>query len=497
MAGAGYKLFNAYDVLTAAQVNTYLMQQTVMVFANSTARTSALSSVLAEGMVSYLQDTNTLEVYDGSAWVGATGDITALTASTGISITSPTGPVPTVAIDTAVVPQLAAANTFTGGVQQITTASAATKGLIVKGTASQSANLQEWQDSTGTVLTNISSAGGIETNGGMRFYTSSARSGFSTLTNTGGALSFNYDFALTSKLTVTAGAAATVPMTVKGAASQTANLQEWQDSAGTVLASFTPNGSATFLRNVTIGSGTLDATARVVVTGGAATDVKLQVKGVASQTADLQQWQNSAGTVLSYVKSDGTIFVNFNDNTAGIFFKGTSGDQKIRTNGNDMNISPFFDGIFAPANSAGRFRPTGDNTSDLGTTSQRWKVVNASSGLLVNSTAGNIVLTVKGAASQSASLQEWQNSAGTALALVNSTGTVIGVAIQTTSALSQISEENSGGRLRLTKMTASPSTTSTDLLKLYVVAGTLPGTLKLAVRAGTGAETTVLDNIPQ
>jgi hypothetical protein len=88
-------------------VNTYFMQQTVMSFASAAARTTALSTVLAEGMVSYLQDTNSLEVYDGSAWVGATGDLTALTAGSGISITSPTGPVPTVALD------LASANVFT------------------------------------------------------------------------------------------------------------------------------------------------------------------------------------------------------------------------------------------------------------------------------------------------------------------------------------------------------------------------------------------------
>ena len=113
MAGAGYKLFATGDVLTAAQVNTYLMQQTVMVFASSAARTSALSGVLAEGMVSYLQDTNTLEVYDGAAWVGATGDITGLTAGTGISISSATGPVPTVAIDTAVTADLTTAQTLT------------------------------------------------------------------------------------------------------------------------------------------------------------------------------------------------------------------------------------------------------------------------------------------------------------------------------------------------------------------------------------------------
>lgn len=73
MAGAGYKLFNTGDVLTAAQVNTYLMQQTVMVFADSSARTTALSGVLAEGMLSYLQDTNVVQVYNGSSWVGVGG----------------------------------------------------------------------------------------------------------------------------------------------------------------------------------------------------------------------------------------------------------------------------------------------------------------------------------------------------------------------------------------------------------------------------------------
>ena len=84
MAGAGYKLFNTGDVLTAAQVNTYLNEQTVMVFASSAARTSALSGVLAEGMMSYLQDTNAVEVYDGANWVsvGSTGDITGITTGT-------------------------------------------------------------------------------------------------------------------------------------------------------------------------------------------------------------------------------------------------------------------------------------------------------------------------------------------------------------------------------------------------------------------------------
>jgi hypothetical protein len=98
MAGAGYKLFQTGDVLTAAQVNTYLNEQTVMVFASAAARTSALTSVLAEGMVSYLQDTNAVEVYNGSAWVSVSGggDVTEVQAGTGISVASGTGPIPVV-----------------------------------------------------------------------------------------------------------------------------------------------------------------------------------------------------------------------------------------------------------------------------------------------------------------------------------------------------------------------------------------------------------------
>ena len=41
----------------------------------------------------------------------------------------------------------------------ITAGSAAVKGLVIKGAASQSANLQEWQNSSGTVLASINSAG--------------------------------------------------------------------------------------------------------------------------------------------------------------------------------------------------------------------------------------------------------------------------------------------------------------------------------------------------
>lgn len=80
MAGAGYKLFNTGDVLTAAQVNTYLQEQVVMRFATTTARDTALSGVLAEGMICYIDADNNLYKYTGSAWVnvdsGSTSPLT-------------------------------------------------------------------------------------------------------------------------------------------------------------------------------------------------------------------------------------------------------------------------------------------------------------------------------------------------------------------------------------------------------------------------------------
>lgn len=69
MAGAGYRLFVDGEILTAAQVNTYLEQQAVMVFASASARTTALASVLAKGMVTALLDTGEMERYNGAAWV--------------------------------------------------------------------------------------------------------------------------------------------------------------------------------------------------------------------------------------------------------------------------------------------------------------------------------------------------------------------------------------------------------------------------------------------
>lgn len=67
MAGLGRKVFVSGDILTAAQVQGYLQDQAIMVFAGTAARGTAITTP-TEGMFSYLSDTNTLQYYDGSAW---------------------------------------------------------------------------------------------------------------------------------------------------------------------------------------------------------------------------------------------------------------------------------------------------------------------------------------------------------------------------------------------------------------------------------------------
>jgi hypothetical protein len=84
-AGLGFKTFTTGEVLTAGDVNGYLMQG-VLVFASEAARNSAITSP-QEGQFAYTKDTNSLWYYTGSAWAasGATGDIEGVTAGTGIS----------------------------------------------------------------------------------------------------------------------------------------------------------------------------------------------------------------------------------------------------------------------------------------------------------------------------------------------------------------------------------------------------------------------------
>lgn len=63
-----FKDFTVGQTLTSAEVDDFLMRQTVMVFDDSTARGTALGTAVAEGMVTYLKDVDRVEQYDGTVW---------------------------------------------------------------------------------------------------------------------------------------------------------------------------------------------------------------------------------------------------------------------------------------------------------------------------------------------------------------------------------------------------------------------------------------------
>jgi hypothetical protein len=67
-----YKVFTNGSVLNASEINDNLMNQSVMVFSNATARSAAITSPL-EGMLTWLEDLNRYENYNGSAWVALGG----------------------------------------------------------------------------------------------------------------------------------------------------------------------------------------------------------------------------------------------------------------------------------------------------------------------------------------------------------------------------------------------------------------------------------------
>jgi hypothetical protein len=160
------------------------------------------------------------------------------------------------------------------------TGSATQKGIIVRGFASQTANLQEWQSSAGTVLSNINNVGAANF----------VRAGIGGATPT------------TTALFVTATSASGIAVIARAAAAQTANIQEWQITDGTVRSFINPIGRMG-VRLSEMAVGTESLSVGTVNT----TDIGIVVRGVAAQTANLQEWQNSSGTILSAVDKAGNL----------------------------------------------------------------------------------------------------------------------------------------------------------------------------------------------
>lgn len=76
---SGYRSWTPGEVLTADNVQNYLQDQSVMVFADATARGSAIVTP-SEGMLTWLEDANKYQYWDGAAWSDLITDLTGGTA---------------------------------------------------------------------------------------------------------------------------------------------------------------------------------------------------------------------------------------------------------------------------------------------------------------------------------------------------------------------------------------------------------------------------------
>gem|GEM_PF-3040684 len=120
-----------------------------------------------------------------------------------------------------------------------------------------------------------------------------------------------------AKLNITTGGTPAVSgLVLKSDASQTASLMEIQTPGGTVLSSFdsvgrlrvnSPGTGAEAFAAIGGGS-TIGNTSLAVVPGHVGWNAQI-IRGLAGQTADLLQWQNSGGTVLGKIDANGFIGV--------------------------------------------------------------------------------------------------------------------------------------------------------------------------------------------
>ena len=279
----------------------------------------------------------------------------------------------------------------TGGLTIINRENASAVILGIKGLASQSGDLTQWRNSSDVVIANVAADGAgtfkaLTLTSGNGTFTSPGWSGFGTFGPSGG----------TSGVTlgISPYIATNTALVVKGFASQSANLQEWQDSTGGLLAVINNSGQIATYGRLTVGSSVISTDARMVLLNtGTTTSVLQIIRGIASQTGDLTQWQNSSGTVLASFSSTGKLTIT---NTSAA----TSLIEVNGAGGGNFTVSAY-GGI-----------STNAGLQSIGSTSYFGGYGGAS----------NLVLNVTGASGQTGDLQRWTNFAGTILAKVDSLG---------------------------------------------------------------------------
>lgn len=220
--------------------------------------------------------------------------------------------------------------------------------------------------------------------------------------------------------TIQSGAAGTKGLVVQGAASQTANLQEWQVSDGSVRAYFDSTGRLQLSNGLSNSIGAPIGASMLGITAGSAAYIPLAVRGANSQTANLQEWQNSAGTAYLSVLPTGTIYQPVNN--ASMIYQSWGNTIRSGTTGPTGSVHNLLRMYSADGDlEFGVYNPSKYLTVNSHVAIGAAK---AGTGMLevTNLTASQVGVWIKGAAAQTANLQEWQSSTGTVLSFIDASG---------------------------------------------------------------------------
>jgi hypothetical protein len=363
------------------------------------------------------------------AWITSTGSIQLLSGGTTRPIGWNTGAAARATINTTNNSDLTfgvganstiltlSANAGFASTATITNATPAAAALIVKGAASQTANLQEWQNSDGTVLATVNSTGEI-------------RAPLFGSVSSGKALLYTAASA-TNEFRIDTNASTNKGLVIRAAAAQTANIQEWQSSTGTVLSNINNVGAANFVR-AGIGGAT-PATTALFVTATSASGIGIIARAAAAQTANIQEWQITDGTVRSFINPIGRMGVRLSELAVGTesLSVGTvnTTDIGIVVRGvasQTANLQEWQNNAGTVIASIGPAGSITTNSNITQSTSGRTFIGGATDyDAFLNvgiPTATRQGIVVRANASQTANLQEWQNSSGTILANVSSSG---------------------------------------------------------------------------
>jgi hypothetical protein len=104
-----------------------------------------------------------------------------------------------------------------------------------------------------------------------------------------------------------------VPLTVRAIASQSVPIQQWQNSSNTNIATISTGGSISLAAYLSIGSISAPTTIAASINILNASHVGIVVRSAISQSANLQEWQNSSGVAVASITASGNLNVNIID----------------------------------------------------------------------------------------------------------------------------------------------------------------------------------------